>query len=155
MTRGDSLERGREAVRRRAWGTAFQYLSAADREAPLEAADLELFAETAHLVGKFQECAELLARAHQGFLAAGEAVGAARCAFRLGFGALNAGELAQAGGWLARAWRQLEERRLDCAERGYLRLLEGVRSLGADDVDGAQAAFAEADAIGSGSATRT
>jgi DNA-binding CsgD family transcriptional regulator len=142
------LDRGREALRREAWGEACGLLGAADQAAPLGPADLEGLATAAHLLGRDEEVAGALARAHQGFLAGGDAAGAARCAFRLGFGALNAGELGQAGGWLARAWRQLEERRLDCAERGYLRLLEGVRSALADDVDGAQTAFAEADAIG-------
>ena len=148
MSGTELLDRGREALRREHWGEACGLLGAADQAAPLGPADLEGLATAAQLLGRDDAGADALARAHQGFLSGGDAAGAARCAFRLGFGALNAGELGKAGGWLARAWRQLEEQRLDCAERGYLRLLEGVRSALADEVEGAHAAFAEADAIG-------
>ena len=43
---------------------------------------------------------------------------AARCALWLAFHLGSAGELAQAGGWLARANRLLEHEPPDCAERG-------------------------------------
>ena len=44
MTAADALDRGRESFGRRAWADAFAQLSAADRESPLEAEDLELVA---------------------------------------------------------------------------------------------------------------
>ena len=47
---------------------------------------------------------------------------AARCAFWLAFHLGSRGELAQAGGWFARANRLLEHEPPDCAERGYLLL---------------------------------
>src|SRR5512138_1065595 len=115
-----AVERGREALRRQAWGAAFAYLSSADREAPLAPADLESLATAAQLMGKDGDCAQLLTRAHQGFLTQGERVAAARCALQLAFGALVGGEPGQASGWLARAGRLLDEAGADCVERGYL-----------------------------------
>ena len=47
MTAAHPLERGREAYARRAWADAFVQLSAADRESPLEAEDLERLATAA------------------------------------------------------------------------------------------------------------
>ena len=140
--------RGRESVRRGAWATAFTELSAADREIQLEAADLEILALSAHLAGKEAECAEVLGRAHQGFLAIGEPRGAARCAFWLGFSLMNNGEMAQAGGWFARARRILDDSGLDCVERGYMLIPVAIRCFREGDTTGAFATFREAVKIG-------
>ena len=147
MTRAESLQRGRDALHQQSWGAAFQHLSSADREAPLEPAELERLAETALLLGK-GEGAELLTRAHRAFLAGGDAVAAARCAFWLAFGALNGGEPAQASGWLSRARRLLDEGHHDCVVNGYLRALEAIRSFREGEVAAAHAAFVEAAGVG-------
>jgi hypothetical protein len=63
MTRSEALDQGRESLRRRAWSAAFEQLSAADREAPLGAEDLERLALAAHLTGREAERVDLLARA--------------------------------------------------------------------------------------------
>ena len=47
----DALDRGREAFSRRAWGEAQVRLSDADRQAALEAEDLERLAIASYLVG--------------------------------------------------------------------------------------------------------
>lgn len=143
-----ALGRGRESVRQGQWVSAFAELSAADRETPLEAADLEALALSAHLSGKDAECVDVLGRAHQGFLAIGEARGAARCGFWLGFSLMNSGEMAQASGWFARARRILDERELDCVERGYLLIPVGIRCFRDGDTTGAFATFREAVKIG-------
>lgn len=52
MTRPDSLGRGRESLERKAWGDAYDQLTAADHEAPLEPEDLERRATAAYLFGK-------------------------------------------------------------------------------------------------------
>ena len=62
------LGRGREAYERRAWAEAYTALAAADRETPLSPEDLERLATAAHLIGKEAHAADLLARAHRGFL---------------------------------------------------------------------------------------
>lgn len=114
ISTADALERGREAVRRQAWGDAHAQLSAADGEAPLGLEDFERLAVVAHLVGREDESADSWARAHHECLSRGEASRATRCAFWLAFSLLNRGEMAQAGGWLARARRLLEEVQDDC-----------------------------------------
>ena len=116
----DLRDRGREVFRRRSWTDAYETLSAADRQSPLEPEDLELLATAAYLLGRDQAGAETLTRAHRGFLTCDEPVHAARCAFWLAFHLLNGGEPARAGGWVARARRLLDEGRHDCVEQGYL-----------------------------------
>src|SRR3954464_2820286 len=83
-SRGHSLGQGREMLRRQAWSDAFSYLSTADREDALDPDDLVELAQTTQLIGKESESAELLARAHQGFLRRGDTQRAVRCAFGLG-----------------------------------------------------------------------
>ena len=62
------LERGREAYARRAWREAYDALSAADRAAPLEPADLELLATSAFMLGRDHEYVDVMERAHQAYL---------------------------------------------------------------------------------------
>ena len=68
MTAAEALDRGRESFGRRAWADAFAQLSAADRESPLGAEDLERLATAAFLIGRDDDGAEAGARAHQEFL---------------------------------------------------------------------------------------
>src|SRR6266545_8415175 len=103
----DALVTGREALRRHAWGHAYEALSDADQHARLDAADLEHLAIAAYLIGKDTDSIDTLARAHQAHLGNGASIGAARCAFWAAFVLLNKGEPAQASGWLARARRLL------------------------------------------------
>jgi DNA-binding NarL/FixJ family response regulator len=142
------LERGREAYEHRAWAEAYTALTVADRETPLSPEDLERLAIAARLIGKEAQGADLLARAHRKFLEHREPERAARCAFWLGFGLLEKGEMAQASGWLARARRILEEQAGECLEHGYLLLPDGLRCIMQGDCDAAAMAFARATAIG-------
>ncbi len=59
----------------------------------------------AYLVGRDVESEELLARAHQNFLAKGDPVSAARCAVWITFGLFSRGDRARAAGWTQRAHR--------------------------------------------------
>ena len=147
LTRAKALDRGRESWRQRAWGQAFYELSAADRETPLDPADLELLAQSGYLIGRDAEGAEFLARAHRGFLDRGETRRAVRSAFWLGFTALVGGEIAQAGGWLSRAGRLLEGQP-ECVEHGYLILPVAFRAVHEGDPDGAYRGFVEVQAYG-------
>jgi ATP/maltotriose-dependent transcriptional regulator MalT len=146
-SKAQTLEQGRKSFRMGAWGAAFSQLLAADAEESLEPEDLVQLAQAALLTGKETEGAEILARAHQGFLSRGDTELAARCAFWLGFTALLAGEFAKGGGWLARAARLLEGRP-ECAEHGYLLLSNGYRSFHGGDVVAAHAIFVQACGIG-------
>ena len=64
----DALDRGREAFSRRAWGEAQVRLSDADRQATLEAEDLERLAVATYLVGDDEASGDAWARAHQAWL---------------------------------------------------------------------------------------
>jgi len=116
----EALERGRAAFERRAWLDAFTALSEADGAAPLEAADLELLASAASLVGRMDEYLAILERAHFAYLEAGDGLAAARCAGWLGMTLAIQGDFGQAGGWFGRAERLVEREGGDCVERGWL-----------------------------------
>lgn len=146
MTRG--IDRGRDAFDRQAWGRAYDQLSAAGREEPLEVEDLERLAAAAYLIGHSEESSDIWTRAHQECARLGDVARAARCAFWLAFALLNSGELAKGGGWIDRAQRLLDDRKLDCVEQGYLRYAAGVRSVFSGELDAAHASFSQAAAMG-------
>jgi DNA-binding NarL/FixJ family response regulator len=145
------LELGRRAYERAAWGDAYAHLSAADRETPLDLDDLERLAVAAYLTGRAEESAGLWARAHLRCAQVGDPARAARCAFWLAFGLLNAGELARGGGWIDRAQRLLagdQGEQQDCVEQGYLRYSVALRTLFEGDDATARDAFVQAAGIG-------
>ena len=142
------LPRGREAAAQLAWADAYAALSLADQSSSLAAEDLELLGTAAYLLGRVEDCLRALQRAQQLHAEAGELRRAARCAFWLAFHLGSAGELAQAGGWLARANRLLEHEPPDCAERGLLLLSLAVQHIGEDDNAAAQEVSARAAEIG-------
>ena len=148
MTTTSALDRGRGAFARRAWADAYSELSAADHEAPLSPEDLERLAVAAYLAGRDDDGAGISARAYHELLHLGDAPGAARCAFWLGFTLLHRGELARGGGWLARARRLLDDGHLDCVEQGYLLLPAALQSMAGGDAATACATFGQAAEIG-------
>jgi hypothetical protein len=109
VTMAEARARGRECFDRRAWAwaDACAELSDADREAPLEPADLERLATAAYLAGRDEVSGEVWERAHHELMSRGDVERAARCAGWLVFVLLNGGEFARGGGWLARARRLL------------------------------------------------
>jgi DNA-binding CsgD family transcriptional regulator len=114
------LARGREAFERRAWQAAYESLSGADRSDPLSAADLELLATAAYMLGRDEGWERCLERAHYLYAEAGNTPRAVRCAFWVGMSLLLRGEVGPGTGWLGRAQRLLEREGGDCAEQGYL-----------------------------------
>ena len=140
MDAADHVQRGREAFARRAWKDAHAALSVPGE---LGGEDLERLATAAFMLGHELEYLDVLERAHHAHFAAGEVERAVRCAFWLGLIRSSRGEAGRASGWLARAQRLLEDR--DCAERGYLRLLE---TFGAPDPEVGRAGAAEGAEIG-------
>jgi DNA-binding CsgD family transcriptional regulator len=144
----EGLDRARDAFDRQAWGRAYADLSAAARDEPLEIDDLERLACAAYLVGRNDESSDVWTQASQECARIGEVARAARFGFWLAFAFLNSGELARGSGWVDRAQRLLDDRRIECVERGYLRYASGLRSIFTGDVGGAHAAFAEAVAMG-------
>jgi DNA-binding CsgD family transcriptional regulator len=142
------LVRGREAGHRLAWTDAFESLSHADASSSLAGEDLELLAAAAYLLGHAGECRQALQRAHRAHIAAGDPRRAARCLFWVSFTLLLEGDLAQAGGWLARAHRVLGHVQPECAEHGLLLLPTAVQASAAGDHENAAAAAARAAGIG-------
>lgn len=142
------LELGRESFQKNAWVDAYNQLSAADTESPLEAPDLELLAVAAHMSGKEQEALGLQERAHHAFLDRGDVEPAARNALWLGMRLMQMGEFARGGGWIARARRLVEEPPRDCAERGWVLLPTGIMAFDQGEHDVAFDVFGQAVSIG-------
>ena len=145
---GDRLSQARDAFDRQAWRRAYEHLSDAAGDEPLEVDDLERLATAAYLTGRSDESSEAWARAHQECARIGEVAKAARCAFWLAFALLNSGQVERGGGWVDRAQRLLDDRKLDCVEQGYLRYTAGLRALFTGDGEDAFKRFTEAVGIG-------
>ena len=147
MNAVSELGHGRDAYGRRAWTAAYDSLTAADGAEALSAGDLELLAVAAYMLGHVPEYLDALERAHDAYLLDEEILPAARAAVFLGMNLAMLGDLAQAGGWFARAERLVERTGTDCAERGYLLLPAAVRGEAVGDHTGAHDAAADAVAI--------
>jgi DNA-binding CsgD family transcriptional regulator len=142
------LERGREAYAKRAWCDAHDSLARADVADPLIAADIELLATAAFMLGRDDEALSHLERAHREYLHGGETLRAAHCAIWLCLNLATRGEVGPAGGWLARAQRLLEKEPGEHAERGYLLLPLMFQKEAAGDFAGAAAIAGQAAEIG-------
>jgi DNA-binding CsgD family transcriptional regulator len=143
----DDLERGRESYARRAWKDAYESLSRADQASPLGAEDLELLATSAYMLGRDNDLSAL-ERAYHGYLEAGEALRAARCAFWVGMQLSTLGEIGRGTGWLGRARRLVEHEERECVEQGYLLLPLMFQQEAAGEYEAAAATAAEAAKIG-------
>jgi DNA-binding CsgD family transcriptional regulator len=143
-TRGDSqaarpaqasrpLARGRTLYEARAWRDAYEALSQADEAVALEAADVELLATCAYMLGDEDEWMRRLERAHHLHVDAGEIQRAVRCAFFIGTNLALRGEMGGATGWLGRGQRLLDRDGRDCVERGYLLVIEELQQLASGD----------------------
>jgi DNA-binding NarL/FixJ family response regulator len=148
MTTAGALAQGREHFARQAWEDARAMLSAADREHALPADDLVRLATAAQMLGLDSEAPALWLRAHAEYVEQQERRQAARCAYWLIMPMLLRGEMAQAGGWIARTERLLEEESADCAERGYMLCASALRAIREGDVAAAYEHFADAARIG-------
>jgi DNA-binding CsgD family transcriptional regulator len=139
----DAVVRGREACLQRAWEDAYQHLSAADREEPLAAEDLDRLATAAYLIGRLDAADAAWERTHHAFLVRGDTAPAVRCGFWLGLTLFLRGEQARGGGWMARAQHLLEAGALDCVEQGYVRIPMALHALGGGDAESAYRSFVE------------
>jgi DNA-binding CsgD family transcriptional regulator len=148
MEPADALARGRASHGARAWRDAYASLSQADRARPLDAADVELLAVSAYMLGRDDEWAAGLERAHHLYVDAGDGRGAVRCALWVCVGHMLRGELGPATGWLGRVQRLLERETEDCVERGYALIPSIFRHEAAGDWEAAAAAAGDAAAIG-------
>jgi DNA-binding CsgD family transcriptional regulator len=138
------LERGRTSFERRAWLDAYTALSEADRIEPLEAADLDLLATAASLIGRMDEYLTVLERAHLAHLDDGDNLAAARNAGWIGMTLAIRGELGPASGWFGRAERLVEREGRECVEQGWLLIPVVFQRQAAGDYDGMEEAAARA-----------
>jgi ATP/maltotriose-dependent transcriptional regulator MalT len=115
----EELVRAREAYDRHEWVVAYDGLSEPSPE-ELTADDFARLATVAYLMGRRNDCIQALQRAHAAQLESADVRGAVRSAFWLAMVLIENGESAVAGGWVARAQRQLEDLDEDVVERGYV-----------------------------------
>ena len=148
VTRDEALAKGRAAHEANAWVAARNQLSHADGQEPLGPPDLELLAEATFLAGEEQEAIAAWTRAHRAWLAEGRAARAVRPAFWITLTLELRGDESQAGGWLARAERLVEEAGGECVEAGYLRFLVGMGQLLEGDPASASVTLQEATGVG-------
>jgi DNA-binding CsgD family transcriptional regulator/predicted negative regulator of RcsB-dependent stress response len=120
----------------------------AARRSLSEPSDVERSAVAAYLAGREDESLDLLTRAHNLAIDAGDRRSGARAAFWLAFQFIGAGDQAQASGWLGRARRLLDEHADVCVECGYVLLPQAMAAVGSGDVARAETMFGEAEAIG-------
>jgi DNA-binding CsgD family transcriptional regulator len=144
----DETRKGRSAYQRRAWGDAFDALSAAHAKQPLDADDVERLAWAAVLSGRDEASLDAFERLHDLRLAGGDAARAARAALWLGLRLMSFGERARGGGWLARAQRLVDQMAPDSVERGYMLLPAVFRAGATGDHEAGHAAAVEAAKIG-------
>jgi DNA-binding CsgD family transcriptional regulator len=122
----DQLRQAREAFERRDWALASQRLQSVG---DLSVADTMALATAAFLIGDADEAVRALQAGYQDSIKKGDALGAVRFAFWLGFVLNTRGEMAVGGGWVARAERLLESQPEDIVERGYLLIHEFFQHL--------------------------
>lgn len=147
MTGANALARGQKLFEQESWEEAHALLAAADREVALAPDDLVRLATAAQMLGFDAEAASAWARAHTEFLKRDDKLRAAWCVYWLAVPMLFRGEMAQAGGWIARMHRILDGLP-ESAEHGYLLCAVAIRSVREDDAPSAHASFVEAGRIG-------
>lgn len=131
-----------------AWNDAYDSLSRADQASPLSGEDLVLLATSAFMLGREDECMQILERAHRRYAEGGAFLQAARCGFWIGMTLALRGEMGPGSGWLGRAQRLVEREGRECAEQGYLLMPVAFQHEAAGDLEGAVATAAAAFEIG-------
>jgi DNA-binding CsgD family transcriptional regulator len=119
-----------EAFARRAWTEVHGTLATVPRDA-LDAVDLERLAVAAYLTGRQAEAVAALEVAHARNAEQGDVAAAARCAFWTAFFSMMQGQMAHAGGWLARAQATMGD--LECPAAGYVLIPQLLGALDGDD----------------------
>jgi len=125
----ETLELGRDAIRRHSWSEAMDAFVAADRADGLAAEDLELQGEAAWWSGQPDAATDALERAFAGHLKAEQPMPAARVALLLTYLAFRRLAGSIAAGWLARAERLLEAAP-ESAVHAWLQVIYAVTALG-------------------------
>ncbi|HET7703072.1 MAG TPA: LuxR C-terminal-related transcriptional regulator [Candidatus Limnocylindrales bacterium] len=141
MTSADPLEVGRSAYDRQRWTAAHDLLTEADHVRPLDIEDLERLAVSAHMLRRTDDATRAWERAHLAAIKAGDPARAVRHAFHLIMGFGERGEMAQAGGWFARASAIAAELGPDAVESALLLVPQAIQALMGGDPGAALAMF--------------
>ena len=139
MSEPSSVSAADAAFAQMAWTDAYEQYMAADLVAPLAPGELERAASAAHLTGRDLEGDALWQRTVQAYEESREAERAALAAWRYAMSLMPRGDMAQAGGWFARATRLVEG--LDSAVHGYLAVPMALGALYSGDPETAHTKF--------------
>ena len=150
---GDDLQVGLAALERHEWQTAFDRLSAADRDGRLTAPELESLGLAAFFTGQADHQRELIQRAFTAYRDGGDETRAAYLALHLARAYGYDGKFSIAAAWLRRAERILGEDG-DTYAHGYLALVRSEAAAKTGEIDAALALAERAIAIGSRAADR-
>jgi class 3 adenylate cyclase len=143
-----TLDAGREALRRHAWDEAVEALTEVDHDDGLSAADLELLAQAMWWSGRADAAMDTWERSYAAHSAAGERTAAARVALRLAELAFRRIAYSIAAGWVAHAERLLEGEP-ESAVHAWLKFLYAAEAFfGRRDFDATIALADEAIALG-------
>src|SRR5437867_3028143 len=127
MTRSanETLDAGRDAINRHAWGEAFDLLSQADIAGLLEPQDLEALGEASWWAGRLDDCIDARQRAYSVYVDSGSNRKAAMVALALAKDYFAKQATAVGTAWLNRGQRLLEDEP-ESVEHGYLERMRGV-----------------------------
>jgi class 3 adenylate cyclase len=139
----DELTAARAAFDAHRWSEAFEAFQAADKVAPLEAADLERLANAARWSRHFSEILGAFERAEAAYSAAGDSRGAARAALQLAWEHYQRDADAASMGWFQRAGTSLGTD-TECGEYGLFLALWGLTTFGNGDFQGARELLVQA-----------
>lgn len=141
------IDRGRELCAERAWAAAHSCLSAIE-PGQLSAADLELLAVSAYMVGRDDAYLDAWKLAYRSHLEAGDPARAALCTWWIGDYLRFRGDSTLATGWFARGQSILDQAREECVAHGFLMLPTVHEHVSAHDHEAAYAVASEAGEIG-------
>ena len=121
-----NLGEARTAYVERAWQRAYDAFAAAEAERPLDAEDYHRFAVCAHLLALLPEYFAIRERAYKSLLERGDPLAAAEAALWIGVQKTVQGEVAEGGGWIARAARIVAEDGTDSKAAAFLNVARAV-----------------------------
>ncbi len=143
----EELSDARSAYDRRDWRGAFDLLTAAERRSPLAPEDAELLAEAARWTREYSAMIDALEQAEARYERVGKPGLAAGAALSLCREHFVRNSLSEAGGWLGRASRLLEDEP-ECPAHGYLQWALGRAAWANEDSTSALDHARETSAIG-------
>jgi tetratricopeptide (TPR) repeat protein len=140
------VDRERAAAQPASWADTYAALGARD-VSELDPHDLESLADAAWWLSHIEESVAVRQRAYAGYAESGEDARAAFMAGRLGIEHFMRSEAAVGAGWLMRAHRHLDGLP-DCAEHGFLAVVEATVARFGGDLDRAHQLATRAVEIG-------